>query len=1103
MVLETQVTKSLQNMVPPQRMQDMYRAYAEGFEASSELIQQQITHRTMALLAHSTGSMPKEVLLVALSLDANGEVNQVLHRELTNAPDTIVRFCNHLVCINENLGIFQFCHRTVFEFFTGYKPAMYNRRIAELCLSHLSSGEFSQGPQSDATWFNLGSLRPILQRHPFLRFASSKWASSVKKSLESNAEEAVAILESHSKIFDLFKVLFNRDEAAEEKKNLQLSFQVHLLHRGKTMPSRVSHEHIVSYFALVGLLDIFRERRWFDLAKCDDDGLRPIHWAIRNEIELDAVALMVGKLVEYGADINVRDKNGRTPLYYAAHCGNWQVTRFLNDNGAKLDLRDTNDETPLIAACRKHHENIVLSLVQANADVKIQSSFGTALQAISLVGCCRCAKEILGRYENTKIVEHDGLFGNPLHAAAFHGHSDLVKLLCSKRMINPGSTHRTYGSPVTAAATGFNPGLDPAPFLEIIEELLKYGVKVNDQSGLLGPALRAAAYHGSPDLVRLLLQKGAKVCKAKGPMGTAYEAADERGNDEVKEILLKSDPKAADYARTYTSKTLIDRQRVQRMVFQATVKMSSMDTIDSLISQFEIFIEKEIKRGESPFLKGLAKLGEDAFEYVIKLATKPPNNPKTPKRQDNGSRWRSRAMKLFNLCCIRAAAGEADALVSGARPPAAEGSLHLHRAGSTFVQDGLGEHIPQVLNRMTQAAVKILDYAIASKDRAVLILITNTWVEALNNLVLQPGIGEPMIEIVVQRRANELKGHLTNPDLSPEERFARAEALALVGIELLLVAVERGQKFKHLSFVVSKLFVKAVDDVEDLGEDGEVPVRQLIRIFAERFSSAVIIQDQVSAEVCAQAGIELVRAAAALSPKVKLLDKFCKEWAMRWEQVLDSNMENMAKGLLHRRWDEYQECVKNKKHDEAFGLALAGFGVLRAAIERGSGRAASMLQPFIESGFQLAQERISHGDQEASSVSEISAIFDAVVSLFATAEEMQPSCLDTLAAKILDLVGIASDDYYRDIVGVVNHRIERAGQIIYPPERERQFIDICGTLIAFLDLALHTEENNCTLVSTLKGFILGSLAEVLSNFTNRDKLARYAKAIKYLKTGEE
>lgn len=1029
MEMESQVLNTLKILIPPETMHPMYEAYADGFESLEELIKKQITQRTMALLANSSGIMSKEVILVALSLNDSGDIDPVVHGDLTADPTLVVRFCKHLVRINERLGVFEFCHKTVFEFFSEHESTTYNRRIAELCLSHLCSSEFSQGPRNDAAWFNPGSLAPVLRQHLFLPFACSRWAISIKKSLESDINLGIA--ESHSKVLYLLRILFNKDNSTENRENLQLAFQVYLLTLGKRIPKGVCHDHIVCYLGLFKFLDIFMERQWLDLTKVDDDGLLPIHWAIRNEFELDDVERTVKKLIDYGAYVNAKDKDGRTPLYYACHYGNLQVVQLLVSKHAQLNDINKEGETALIAACRKHHHDIVPCLVKAGSDVTIQSSFGTALQAISLVGCCSCAEAILDGYGKSKVKESGGPFGTSLHAAAFNGHARLVKLLCS-RLPNIRATHPTYGSPLTAAATGFNPGVDPAPFKEIIEELIKYGINANDRSGLVGPALRAAAYQGGEDLVCLLLEKGAKIRKAKGPMGTAYEAAAERGHQHIKDILLKHDPKANSYSGSHVVKPL-ERQKIQRKVFRATVKTSSMDTIHSLVTQFEKFFEKEIKIGDTSFLRTLAKLGEDAFQDVIILATKSRDESSIPAEAAKQSMDISRLREILSTFCCVASTDEDDEPALE-RTQSVEESPYVRRASTSFAQDGLGEHFPQVLDRMTQAAVKILENAIASRNRKVIVLITNTWVKALNDLVSHPGFGEPMLKMVVQRRADELKKHLTNPDLNPEERLSKATALAEVGIELLLIAVERGPKFRHLCFVISKLWIEAVSDVEELGKEGEAPLQELIRIFAARFSSAVEVEDSVNAEICAQAGIELLRA-AALIPKTTLVEKFGSEWAMLWTLALEKggSMVYMTTQLILRRQEEYQECLKDKKkHDKAIGLALASLGVLREAFEQRSELAVASVLPIIESN--LGLRRDGHTNHNAPAeiyiyVRDLESTLNAVIKLFATGEEVQASRLNNLASRILTLLGAASDSRHRELEEAVKRRIDEADRL--------------------------------------------------------------------------
>ena len=58
------------------------------------------------------------------------------------------------------------------------------------------------------------------------------------------------------------------------------------------------------------------------------------------------------RLLELGADINVRNYKGKTGLHYAAKAGFLNVINLLIEKGADLDATDKNGETPLFDAIR-------------------------------------------------------------------------------------------------------------------------------------------------------------------------------------------------------------------------------------------------------------------------------------------------------------------------------------------------------------------------------------------------------------------------------------------------------------------------------------------------------------------------------------------------------------------------------------------------------------------------------------------------------------------------------------------------------------------------------------------------------------------------------
>jgi len=69
-----------------------------------------------------------------------------------------------------------------------------------------------------------------------------------------------------------------------------------------------------------------------------------------------------------GADMNIRDSDGRTPLIIAAQIGFLDGARVLLYHGADVNADDSKGQTPLIMAVQAHDLPMVRLLVENGAD---------------------------------------------------------------------------------------------------------------------------------------------------------------------------------------------------------------------------------------------------------------------------------------------------------------------------------------------------------------------------------------------------------------------------------------------------------------------------------------------------------------------------------------------------------------------------------------------------------------------------------------------------------------------------------------------------------------------------------------------------------------
>ena len=83
----------------------------------------------------------------------------------------------------------------------------------------------------------------------------------------------------------------------------------------------------------------------------------------------------VKEFLAAGADVNVKDKRGFTPLHWASISGHKEAVELLIDNSADVNAMRGGGGTPLSYAASWGHEEIVELLIANGADVNVKDAF--------------------------------------------------------------------------------------------------------------------------------------------------------------------------------------------------------------------------------------------------------------------------------------------------------------------------------------------------------------------------------------------------------------------------------------------------------------------------------------------------------------------------------------------------------------------------------------------------------------------------------------------------------------------------------------------------------------------------------------------------------
>ncbi len=137
---------------------------------------------------------------------------------------------------------------------------------------------------------------------------------------------------------------------------------------------------------------------------------------------------LVKKKIESGADVNINDDNGNTPLYYASRNRHTEIVKLLFDHGADVNTKNNVGDTPLHYASIHGQTEIVKLLLKYGADVNAKNNYGdTPLNYTSSRGHTEIVKLLLAHGADVNVKDKYG--NTPLYFASGEGHTEIVKLL--------------------------------------------------------------------------------------------------------------------------------------------------------------------------------------------------------------------------------------------------------------------------------------------------------------------------------------------------------------------------------------------------------------------------------------------------------------------------------------------------------------------------------------------------------------------------------------------------------------------------------------------------------------------------------------------------
>lgn len=247
----------------------------------------------------------------------------------------------------------------------------------------------------------------------------------------------------------------------------------------------------------------------------------------------------VAALIKAGGDVNVRGRNGETPLMAAARDSH-EIAKLLLDAGADPNARDDSGRTALFYAMERHNTRCVELLrsvtEQTDSSERPWRARDTELtmeerfHAAAEHGDAEFVSAMLAEGVDINAVSEEE--DTALHKAAENGHAEVVKLLLAHGA-DVEALDSTDSTPLISAALGGS--------TEVVRLLLEAGADAKASASGTN-ALHRCVDDGNLELIQLLIDAGADVNQKEEafgytPLHTAVENGRRSGHDNIAAVV--------------------------------------------------------------------------------------------------------------------------------------------------------------------------------------------------------------------------------------------------------------------------------------------------------------------------------------------------------------------------------------------------------------------------------------------------------------------------------------------------------------------------------------------------------------------------------------